>query len=236
MGHKCPNCGKEVAEQVKFCPDCGTAQKSRIKEHRPVASQSHPKSPFRKLSGQNILYLVALLSLIVVAMYGYRFVNTATKTDPHAGLPASETATQIPTFDQEHFQHLQENLKANPNGFRENVDLANFLFDNKRFNEALNYYLKAIKINPSQPDILVDAGVSYFQLKKFGDAKTYFEKALKIKDNHVNALYNMGVVSAQLGEMPQMLEYWERLIEVAPETDQARAAKQMMDQVKGSKP
>jgi len=73
-------------------------------------------------------------------------------------------------------------------------------------------------------------------LKRFSEAKTYFEKALKLKEDHVNALYNMGVVSAQLGEMPQMLEYWERLIAVAPETEQARAAKQMMDQVAGNKP
>lgn len=236
MSHKCPNCGREVEERVKFCPECGTAQKSRKKEHQPAASQSQPKARSRKLSGQNILYLVALLSLIVVALYGYRFIKTGTKTDPHSNLPAAGPATQSPMFDQEHFQHLQENLKANPDGFRENVDLANFLYDNQHFNEAINYYSKALEINPNQPDILVDTGVSYFNLKKFSDAKIYFEKALKIKEDHINALYNMGVVSAQLGEMPQMLEYWERLVAVAPESDQAKAAKQSMDQVKESKP
>jgi tetratricopeptide (TPR) repeat protein len=235
MNHKCPNCGREVEDQVKFCPDCGTAQKSRKKETRSAAA-AQPKLPSRKLAGANILYLVALLSLIVVAIYGYRYVKTDTPTDPHANLPEAVQPTQNPMFDQEHFQHLQENLKTNPDGFRENVDLANFLFDNKRFNEAINYYLKAIEINPNQPDILVDTGVSYFELKRFSEAKTYFEKALKLKKDHVNALYNLGVVSAQLGEMPQMLEYWERLIVVAPETEQARAAKQMMDQVAGNKP
>jgi len=235
MNHKCPNCGREVEDQVKFCPDCGTAQKSRKKGDQPAVF-SQTKTSSRKLAGANILYLVALLSLIVAAIYGYRYVKTDTPTDPHANLPAAAKPIQSPMFDQEHFQHLQENLKANPDGFRENVDLANFLFDNKRFSEAINYYLKAIEINSNQPDILVDTGVSYFELKRFSEAKTYFEKALKLKEDHVNALYNMGVVSAQLGEMPQMLEYWERLIAVAPETEQARAAKQMMDQVAGNKP
>jgi cytochrome c-type biogenesis protein CcmH/NrfG len=233
MNHKCPNCGREVEDQVKFCPDCGTAQKSR-KKRDPSAAQTKISS--RKLAGTNILYIVALLSLIAVAIYGYRFIKTVTPTDPHANLPAAVPSTQSPVFDQQHFQHLQENLKANPNGFRENVDLANFLFDNRRFNEAINYYLKAIEINPDQTDILVYTGVSYIELKRFSEAKTYFEKALKLKEDHVNALYYMGVVSAQLGEMPQMLEYWERLIAVAPETEQARAAKQMMDQVAGNKP
>jgi cytochrome c-type biogenesis protein CcmH/NrfG len=236
MNYKCPKCGREVEENAKFCPDCGTAQKSRKKGNRPAASPSQTEIPSRKLSGLNILYLVTLLSLVVVAVYGYRFVKIDTPANPHANLPAAVKSPQSPMFDQEHFQHLQENVKANPDGFRENVDLANFLFDNQRFSEALNYYIKAIEINPNQPDILVDTGVSYFNLKKFSEAKTYFEKALNIKEDHVNALYNMGVVSAQLGEMPQMLEYWERLIAVAPETEQARAAKQMMDQVAGNKP
>jgi cytochrome c-type biogenesis protein CcmH/NrfG len=238
MSHKCPKCGAEVVDQLKFCPECGTAQKTRKKEPQPTAENSQQqlkKSP-GKNSSQNILYLVALLSLMVVALYGYRFLSPVSKPDPHANLPAAGTPNQNRLFDQEQYQHLQENLKINPDGFQENVDMANFLFDNQRFSDAIDFYLKATQINPNQPDILVDTGVSYFNLKKFSDARTYFDKAIKINANHVNALYNMGVVSAQLGDMPQMLEYWERLIKVAPETEQARAAKQMMDQVKGNEP
>jgi tetratricopeptide (TPR) repeat protein len=238
MSHKCSKCGAEVADQLKFCPVCGTAQKVRKKESHSATENSQQKlkkSP-EFFSGQNILYLVALLSLIAVAFYGYRLIKPTVISDPHTGLPAAGTPTQGPLFDQQHFQRLQENLKANPNGFKENVDLANFLFDHQRYSEAVDFYLTAIQIDPNQPDILVDTGVSYFNLKRFSDARTYFDKALKIKNDHVNALYNMGVVSAQLGEMPQMLKYWNRLIEVAPETKQARAARQMMDQVKANKP
>jgi Tfp pilus assembly protein PilF len=138
--------------------------------------------------------------------------------------------------DQKHYQHLQENLKANPDGFKENVDLANFLFDNQRYEDALIYYVRALRTDPNQPDVLVDAGVCYFNQKKLDEARGYFERALKIDNRHLNALYNMGIVSAQQGNMSQMIEYWERLIEIAPESAQAKSAKQMLDGVRAVKP
>lgn len=233
MNHKCPNCGVEVAEHVKFCPNCGTAQKSKKKFPLPTAEKEGTKKETLRLSGQNILFLVTILSLLVAALYGYRYIRPLPKVDPHAKMPITG---QVSQFDQEHYQHLQENLKAKPDGFKENVDLANFLFDNQRYEEALIYYLQALQIDPNQPDVLVDAGVSYFNLKKLDEARTYFEKALKIDSQHLNALYNMGIIYAQLGNMSQMREYWERLMALAPESAQAKSAKQILDSVRGLKP
>ncbi len=206
-------------------------QKKKLHPHR--LKRKKRKKNTLLFSGHNILYLVAILSLLVAAFYGYRYVKPLSKPDPHAKMPMS---SQIRKFDQEHYQHLQDNLKSNPDGFKENVDLANFLFDNQRHEEALNYYLRALQIDPHQPDVLVDAGVSYFNLRKLDEARDYFEKALEIDNKHINALYNMGVVSAQMGNMTQMIAFWERLIEVAPESEQAKAAKQMLEDVRKTKP
>jgi cytochrome c-type biogenesis protein CcmH/NrfG len=230
MKYKCPKCGAEITENVKFCPECGTAQKSRKKV---VKSAAQPAKPVHKPSlfkGINLIYLVMLLSLVVVGVYGYRYVKPVNNTDPHASLQQAGR----PAFDQTHYQHLLDNLKANPDGLEENVELGNFLFDNQRFNEAIPYYKKALEIKAAAPDIIVDAGVCYYNLKQFEQAKDYFEKALALDKNHVNALYNLGIVSAQLGEMPKVVEYWERLIQVAPESEQAQAAKRMIDQIRNS--
>lgn len=233
MNHKCPNCGVEVAEHVKFCPNCGTAQKNARKISPKRAVKEEKKKNTLRLSDQNTLYLVAILSLLIAAFYGYRYVKPLPKIDPHDRIPVAD---QVSQFDQKHYQHLQENLKANPNGFKENVDLANFLFDNQRYQDALIYYVQALHADPNQPDVLVDAGVCYFNLKKLEEARGYFEKALKIDNRHLNALYNMGIVSAQQGNMSQMIEYWEQLIKIAPESAQAKSAKQMLDGVRAVKP
>ncbi len=230
MKYKCSKCGAEIGENVKYCPECGTAQKTRKKDTKPAAKSTEPVEKHSLFSGMNLIYLVMLVSLIVVGVYGYRYVKPVNTADPHAN-PSNPAR---PAFDQKHYQHLLDNLKANPNGWQENVELGNFLFDNQRFNNAIPYYKKALEIKPDVPDIMVDAGVCYFNLKQFEQVKTYFEQALALDKNHVNALYNLGIVSAQLGEMPKMVEYWERLINVAPESEQARSAQRMIDQVKNS--
>ena len=231
---KCPKCGTEVASTVKFCPECGTAQKSR-KQNKNLSATA-PKEPERNRtkSGMQLLYLVALLSVIVVSIYGYRYVVPENPPDPHANVPASQAPVQTPAFDQEHYGHLLERVQANPDGFAENLDLGNFLFDSQKFEEAIRYYDKAIQANSKAADVIVDAGVSHFNLNQIDKAKSYFEKALEVDAQHVNALYNMGIVWARLGDMQEMQKFWTRLVEVAPGSEQARNAQQMLEQMRNS--
>ncbi len=231
MKNKCPKCGAEIQESVKFCPECGTAQKARKQNQKKSVSPDPKATSHSSGSGMNIIYLVTLLSVIVVGIYGYQYVAPENSSDPHANVPGAATTAQTSTFDQEHYQHLLQEVTANPNGLDENVHLANFLFDNQRFREALQYYQTALEINPRNADVLVDAGVSCFNINQFEESKAYFEKALAVNSKHINALYNMGVVSARLGNMQEMTTFWNKLIEVAPQSEQARNAQQMMTQV-----
>jgi tetratricopeptide (TPR) repeat protein len=234
MSHKCPQCGTEIRDSVKFCPECGSAQKAR-KQNQKKADSSPPKTAAKpSSSGMNIIYLVTLLAIVIVGIYGYRYVAPETGSDPHANIPRAVEPAQNSPFDQEHYQHLIEKVNAKPTAFDENVHLANFLFDNQRFEEAIKYYETALKANPRAADVMVDVGVSYFNINQIEKSKTYFENALNTNPQHINALYNMGVVSARLGNMQEMTQYWNRLIEVAPQSEQAQSAKQMLEQVRSS--
>lgn len=232
MNHKCPKCGTEVTNTVKFCPECGTAQKTGKKSKNIAMTSKTKVDENRTRSGMRILYLVALLSVIVVGIYGYRYVVPENPPDPHANVPATTAPMQTPEFDQEHYGHLLERVQANPGGFAENVDLGNFLFDSQRFEEAILYYDKAIEANAKAADVIVDAGVCYFNLDQVDKAKIYFGNALEIDGQHVNALYNMGIVSARLGDMPEMQKFWTKLVEVAPGSQQAQTAQQMLDEMR----
>lgn len=235
MTHKCLKCGAEVLETAKYCPECGTALKTPENLKTQAESKTAPKQKPSGLYGYNLIYLVALISLIIVGIYGYRFFVPKETPGPHAQVNDQLPVQQPPVLDQKIFTQLKAKLDANPDGFKENVDMGNFLFDNQRFDEALAYYQKALEVNPNDPDVIVDAGVCYFNVQRLDEAKSYFNKALQINANHPNALYNLGVVSAQLGEMSQMLEAWEKLIEVAPESGPAQTAKRMIDQVRKSR-
>jgi tetratricopeptide (TPR) repeat protein len=234
MNHKCPKCGTEISDTVKFCPECGAEQKI-TKKGKQAGKAAIPREEVKQTrSGMQILYLVALLSLIVVVFYGYRYVVPKKSPDPHANTATAQAAVQTPEFDQEHYGHLLERVQANPDGFAENLDLGNFLFDSHRFEEAIQYYDKAIQANSSAADVIVDAGVSYFNLNQFDKAKIYFENALEVDGGHINALYNMGIVSARQGDMQEMQKYWARLVDVAPTSEQAQNAQRILDEMRNS--
>jgi tetratricopeptide (TPR) repeat protein len=236
MSLKCPKCGTQVTGTDKYCPECGTAIKS-IKKPKTSSTKTTPV-PVKKsgLQGYNIIYLVLLISLIIVGFYGYRFVAPKNNANPHVHTNEAAPQQKSLVFDQNMYNQLKGRVEASPDDIQANIDLGNFLFDSKRFDEALGYYKKALEKHPDNPDVLVDAGVCDFNMQRYSEAKSYFEKALDIDPKHANALYNLGVVSAQEGDMNGMLAAWEKLIEVAPESEPAQTARQMIEQVKNSKP
>lgn len=231
MNHKCPKCNAQVPDEAKFCPECGTAQKKAKSQKSSNIKSRSGAGTGSNMSGINTLYMIALLSIVVVGIYGYKYFVPPEKEmqNPHV----HETAP-APQMDQGMLSELRSKVAANPDGFAENVNLGNFLFDNERYSEALNHYKKALNVNPNDPNVIVDAGVCYFNLENYPEARKYFKQALEINSEHPNALYNLGIVSAQTGDMEQMLDSWNHLIEVAPESGPAQTAKQLMDQIKNS--
>ena len=233
MNNKCRKCGANIPENAKFCPQCGATQQDSEPQHRITAHKKPDRKIKYGIGGNNLIFLVFLIALIIVVIYGYRFFlppashNTHTHTN---NIPKDHP----PVSDQKINNDLKSPLDANPDGFKENLDMGNFLFDNKRFEEALNHYNKALKIEPQNCDVMVDVGVCYFNMNNIDEAKRYFTNALKINSEHPNALYNLGVVASQTGDMKLMLESWEKLVEVEPESELAQTAKQMIDQVKKS--
>ena len=184
MKYKCTKCGSEISQQVKYCPECGTAQKTARK--RAGKSEEVVKSSDKsfKMEGKNIIYVVALISIIIVGFYGYPYVTPPEQANPHDQNTVQAPAQSQNSFNQEEYNHLKAHVVEDPSDFSANVNLANFLFDNQRFNESLIYYNAAIQINPEVADVLVDAGVSHFNLEQFEKSREFFEKALAIDKNH----------------------------------------------------
>jgi len=236
MSYKCSECGADIPDKAKFCPECGKEQKFQNFGSKHTKSKNASDNGKSILSSYNLIYIVALVSIIITGIYGYRYVTSKQGTDPHTHGKQTEQMDQQPAFDQNMFDQLKSRLNANPTGFEAHVDMGNFLFDSRRYDDALIYYQKALEVRPNAIDVLVDVGVSHFNMQRFEQAKIYFNKALTIDDKHPNALYNLGVVSAQMGDMSAMLELWEKLIEVAPGSVTAQKAKQMIEQIRTSSP
>ncbi len=74
----CSNCGKQISDDVKFCPECGADIKTGI---IPIKAKSVAPTPYqaRSHTGRNIAIIVILvLALIMVPLTIFVFVPNAT--------------------------------------------------------------------------------------------------------------------------------------------------------------
>ena len=138
---------------------------------------------------------------------------------------------QTPPPSPEQIAAVEEQLQADPESVELNTRMGNLLFDSGKFDEAIPFYQKSLSKEPENPDVIVDLGVCFFNLQDYSKAQEKFETALNLDKRHVNALYNMGVVAVQLGDIDRLIEYWGILRDVAPNSQQALRATQILEQI-----
>lgn len=131
----------------------------------------------------------------------------------------------------ESVQKLMRDIKENPDDFNLNVQAGNAFFDIGRYNQAIQYYKKAISISHDE-NVMVDLGVCYFNTGKLDSALTAMQNALQHDSDHKQALYNIGIVYYNLNNIDDALKYWQFLIQSHPETDEAKRVEQYINEIK----
>ncbi len=81
-------------------------------------------------------------------------------------------------------ENLKKALSYNQYFINAYLSLGNFYLNNKRYQEALNVYMKAYDVGIFTPEVYLGLGKSYYYIGKLPKAKYYFLKAKKFaKDN-----------------------------------------------------
>ncbi|MGE5497718.1 MAG: tetratricopeptide repeat protein, partial [Syntrophothermus sp.] len=89
-------------------------------------------------------------------------------------------------------------------------------FQAKENNErALQYYLKALEINPDYLDALNNLGLLYVSLKKIEDAERCYEKALDIDPDYYNCITNWGALKVNQDYLQDGIELFDRALNLA---------------------
>jgi tetratricopeptide (TPR) repeat protein len=104
---------------------------------------------------------------------------------------------------------------------RKIFDLALNNHREKNFINAIKYYKKVLKINPSHFDSNYLLGTLYLQNQRFSEAKIKFEKAIKIKPNHAALCNNMGATLVELKEFKEAINFFKKTISIQPNFAQA---------------
>jgi cytochrome c-type biogenesis protein CcmH/NrfG len=113
---------------------------------------------------------------------------------------------------------LLAQLKTNPNDVAVLVKLGNLYYDGQSFPQAIDYYQKALALQPDNPDVWTDLGTSYWYTGDADKALANFQKSLALRPNHPGTLFNLGIVEWQGKKDPKAAVLaWEKLLQTNPD-------------------
>jgi tetratricopeptide (TPR) repeat protein len=154
---------------------------------------------------------------------------------PAAQAPAaSDTGAQRPppALDEARVQELTATIQKEPQNAAAQAQLANAYFDAERWDDAIQWYERSLKIDPANPNVSTDLGVSYYYTNRTEEALTQFERSLKIDPNHTKTLLNKGIVLAfGKQDLAAAAEEWKKVVTLAPDSPEGQAARRALEGV-----
>ena len=151
---------------------------------------------------------------------------------PGIGSPQQQQAPS-PEMLAKAAEPLLAQLKTNPKDAATLIKLGNLYYDGQSYPEAIQYYQKALEIEPDNPDVRTDLGTSYWYTGDADKAIANFEKALAIRPNHPGTLFNLGIVKWQGKKDPKgAVVAWEKLLQTNPDYPQKDQVQMLIERAK----
>ncbi|HLW79160.1 MAG TPA: tetratricopeptide repeat protein [Terriglobia bacterium] len=131
---------------------------------------------------------------------------------------------------------LESEAAAQPANPRPRLELANFLYDQKRFREAIPWYQRALDLDPKNVNARTDLGTAYFSLGQAADAVREYRQSLEVDPSHQPTLYNLALVNLEgTHDVAAARDAYARLTKLNPNYPGLDALKQGLKPSGGSK-
>jgi len=157
----------------------------------------------------------------------------ATAPAPGTASPAGQEATpeQLKAMADTQAQPLLEKLKATPSDPELLAKIGNVYYDAQQYPSAIEFYQRALKIQPENTDIRTDMATAFWYTGNSDVAIDEFRKSLTYEPNKPNALFNLGMVQWQ-GKMdvPAAVATWQKLLNTNPNFEGRAKVEEMIAQ------
>ena len=194
--------------------------------------------------------ITALIFLSVGFLAGYIYKAQTVSSTDHAesaaaaspspdGAPASSGQALPPghpaVADPATLRMLREQASENPQDPAPALRLADLLFDQGQFDQAVSWYQKALQLDPKNVAARTDLGTCFFNLGQPEEALREFRQSLQIDPRHEPTLFNVVVVNlAGNHDVRAAREAWEKLHRLNPNYPNLGSLKQRLDQAAGN--
>jgi cytochrome c-type biogenesis protein CcmH/NrfG len=223
----------EVKSEVKTAPSPSTTNPAGVSGSSAIGSWTGTQA-----------YVLAAFCLLLGVALGYLFRGSASVGAPQAiastTAPQGSGAHQQPQPDPnaqaavaQAAAPLLEAVNKDPNDFDSLVKLGNVYYDGQQFPSAIQYYERALVIQPDNPDVRTDMGTAYWYTGNAEKALAAMETSLKYRPGHPQTLFNLGWVRWQGKQDPQgAIEAWQQLLKANPEYPQKQQVEQYIAKAK----
>jgi len=153
------------------------------------------------------------------------------------GSAPAQNTTRAAIVDEAQVTALKSVADREPSNEKPRVQLGNLYFDAERYDDAIKWYSEALKLAPNDVNVSTDLGVCYYYVNQPDKALEQFDKSLKLDSRHAKTLLNLGIVRAfGKQDLPGATQAWQKVLEVAPNSPEAQAAKRALDSLSSAHP
>ena len=132
-------------------------------------------------------------------------------------------------------KQMQEMAAQNPQDVGIRLNLANFLYDQKQYNQAIEWYQRALELDPKNVNARTDLGTAYFYSGRPKDALREYDKSLAIDPKHEPTLQNIIVVNLDgTHDIAAAQKAWDRLHGLNPNNSALAEYKAKIDAARAS--
>ena len=168
--------------------------------------------------------------LIVGWILGSQMATPAPAASTAVTASAPESAP--PPLDTARAADLERRAKAQPADVAVRVELANVYYDARRFDLAIPWYEAALAIDAKNVSASTDLAICYYYTNEIDRALAQIDRSLAVDPRHVKSLLNQGIIRYGKEDLKGAAESWEKVMSIAPESDEARMARQGLEGLK----
>src|SRR3990167_1601747 len=154
-----------------------------------------------------------------------------------AGSAAGAGTTRATVLDENQVAALKSVAEREASNAAPRVQLGNLYFDAERYDDAITWYVDAVKLAPNDVNASTDLGVSSSSTHQPDKALEQFAQSLKIDPKHGKTLLNVGIVKAfGKQDLAGATEAWQEVLKLAPDSPEGHAAKRALDSLQYAHP
>lgn len=90
-------------------------------------------------------------------------------------------------------------------------------YKNKKFEQAIQLWQKALEVNPQEIELLYSLGIINFELKKYDESINFLQKLLDLSPGHYKAMLILGTAFIKKRDFDKAEEYIQKSIEINSE-------------------